>query len=245
MLYLIGLGLGDEKDITIKGLETVKRCDRVYLEAYTSMLRCSVSDLEKQFGKKIILADRELVEKRAEDTILADAKVMDVAFFVVGDVFGATTHVDLVLRAKKAGIPVMFIHNASIINAIGSTGLELYKFGKTTSMVFFEDNWKPTTPFDVIRMNQKNGLHTLVLLDIKADEERYMSVNVCLRQLLELGMKEEEKVVGCARIGQEDQLIKFGTISELIDDDFGEPLHCVVVPGELHFMEEDFLNSLD
>lgn len=38
MLYLIGLGLGDAKDITVKGLEIVRRCKRVYLEAYTSIL---------------------------------------------------------------------------------------------------------------------------------------------------------------------------------------------------------------
>lgn len=38
MLYLIGLGLGDETDITVKGLEVVKKAERVYLEAYTSIL---------------------------------------------------------------------------------------------------------------------------------------------------------------------------------------------------------------
>lgn len=38
MLYLIGLGLGDAQDITVKGLEAVRRCRRVYLEAYTSVL---------------------------------------------------------------------------------------------------------------------------------------------------------------------------------------------------------------
>jgi len=38
MLYLVGLGLSDETDITVKGLEIVKRASRVYLEAYTSIL---------------------------------------------------------------------------------------------------------------------------------------------------------------------------------------------------------------
>jgi diphthine synthase len=38
MLYLIGLGLGDETDITVKGLSIVKKAARVYLEAYTSIL---------------------------------------------------------------------------------------------------------------------------------------------------------------------------------------------------------------
>lgn len=38
MFYLIGLGLGDATDITVKGLRAVKNCSRVYLEAYTSVL---------------------------------------------------------------------------------------------------------------------------------------------------------------------------------------------------------------
>lgn len=38
MLYIIGLGLADEKDITVKGLELVRSADRVYLEAYTAVL---------------------------------------------------------------------------------------------------------------------------------------------------------------------------------------------------------------
>lgn len=40
MFYLIGLGLGDPKDVTVKGLEIIRACQRVYLEAYTSILTC-------------------------------------------------------------------------------------------------------------------------------------------------------------------------------------------------------------
>ena len=60
-LYIIGLGLDDEKSISVRGLETVRRCDIVYLEAYTSLLSCSVDKLEKSFGKKIIPADRAMI----------------------------------------------------------------------------------------------------------------------------------------------------------------------------------------
>ena len=38
MLHIIGLGLADEKDISVKGLEIVKKAERVYLEAYTAVL---------------------------------------------------------------------------------------------------------------------------------------------------------------------------------------------------------------
>lgn len=49
----------------------------------------------------------------------------------------ATTHTDLELRAQSLGIPVKVIHNASIMNAIGACGLQLYRFGEAISIVFF------------------------------------------------------------------------------------------------------------
>jgi len=132
-LYFIGLGLNDEKDITLRGLEAVKKCKKLYLESYTSILQCPVARLERLYKKKIILADREMVEQQAETTILADAAKGNVGFLVAGDPMAATTHADLFLRAKEKGIDVKIINNASVMNAVGNTGLELYKFGRTTT----------------------------------------------------------------------------------------------------------------
>lgn len=87
MLYLIGLGLGDKKDITIKGFEIIKRCKRVYLESYTSILVNDKKELEEFYGREVISADREFVEIGA-DQILADADHEDIAFLVVGDPLG-------------------------------------------------------------------------------------------------------------------------------------------------------------
>lgn len=44
-IFLIGLGLGDPKDVTVKGLEIIKKCERVYLESYTSILGCPKEEL--------------------------------------------------------------------------------------------------------------------------------------------------------------------------------------------------------
>jgi diphthine synthase len=87
MLYLIGLGLADETDITIRGLNAVKKCTRVYLESYTSILHIPKERLETFFGKDVIVADREMVESQA-DKILHNAQNEDIAFLVVGDPFG-------------------------------------------------------------------------------------------------------------------------------------------------------------
>ncbi len=247
-LYMIGLGLNDEKDITLKGLEAIKKCDYLFLEDYTSKLNVSIEKLEKLYEKKIFLASRELVEKRAEE-ILDKAAEKNIGFLVIGDVFSATTHVDLFLRAKEKGIEIKIIHNTSILNAVGVVGLELYKYGKTTSMPYFEPSFKPETPYDVIKQNKEADLHTLLLLDIKKDKNRYMSVNEAITQLLEIEEKRKEKIfskdiriVGCARIGSDNQLIKYGKASDLLKYDFGDPLHCIIIPGKLHFMEENMLN---
>ena len=50
MLYVIGLGLYDEQDITLRGLDAVKKCAHVYLEAYTSILMVDKDKLVRQFS---------------------------------------------------------------------------------------------------------------------------------------------------------------------------------------------------
>jgi len=247
-LYFIGIGLNDEKDITVKGLEVVKTCKYVYLESYTSILQVPISKLEEFYGTKIILADRSMVEKRANE-IIGDAKECDVAFLVIGDIFGATTHTDLMLRARSEGITCEYIHNASIMNAIGVVGLELYKFGKTTSIPFPEKGFKPETYYDVLKMNKEMGLHTLILLDLRPQEHRFVTVNLGIQYLLEIAVSrndsvfdENTMVVGCARIGG-DFKIKYGKAKDLLAEDFGKPLHCIIVPGKLHFIEEEALKQ--
>ncbi|MBI2147268.1 diphthine synthase [Candidatus Woesearchaeota archaeon] len=251
-LYFIGLGLSEENDITVKGLETLRTCKKVYLESYTSLLQCPKEQLEAFYGRPIISADRVMVEQNAESTILADAQTQDVAFLVPGDPLAATTHIDLFLRAKEKNIAVRVIHNASIMNAIASTGLELYKFGRTTSIVFPQKNWKPETPYQAIKENKERGLHTLCLLDIHAEAGKFMTVQEGLQELLELAQKSGRTddtgiitlttmVVACARIGSDSQQIAYGSVQDILTIDFGRPLHCIIIPGELHFKEEEML----
>ncbi|MBI2651542.1 diphthine synthase [Candidatus Woesearchaeota archaeon] len=246
-LNLIGIGLNDEKDISFKGLELVKKSDVIYLENYTSKLNCSISQLESFYGKKIILAGRKMVEENAEATILKEAKSKEVAFLVIGDVFSATTHIDLYLRAKKMAVKTRVIYNASVLTAIGITGLQLYKFGKTTSIPFENENVE--TPYDVLKVNAENNMHTLFLLDLNPDKEGSLTVNDAIRYLLKIEIKKGEKVfasntlcIGCAKIGSLDQIIKAGNASELLKENFKDGLHCLIVPAKhLHFMEEEAL----
>jgi diphthine synthase len=174
-LVIIGLGLGDERDITLRGAEEIRGADVVFLEAYTSVLGSVTPErLAEVYGKPVRVAYRETVESEAEEAILRPAREgRTVAFLVVGDPFGATTHTDLLLRAAGAGIPTRVVHNASIMNAAGACGLQLYSFGATVSIPFFTDEWRPSSWYDKVKTNAAGGMHTLALLDIKVREPNY------------------------------------------------------------------------
>lgn len=124
---MIGLGLSDHKDISIKGLEVIKKAKKLFLESYTSLLNVDVQQLEEFYEKKITVAYRETCEIEIDeilDEISEDKDEESIyCFLVVGDPFCATTHSDLFLRAVKRNIKVKSIHNASIMNAIGICGL--------------------------------------------------------------------------------------------------------------------------
>ncbi|XP_074268325.1 putative diphthine methyl ester synthase isoform X1 [Silene latifolia] len=267
MLYIIGLGLGDEKDITLKGLEAVRKSDKVYIEAYTSLLSFGISsdglsNLEKLYGKSVIVADREMVEEKS-DGMLSEARHSDVSFLVVGDPFGATTHSDLVVRAKQMEVEVKVIHNASVMNAIGICGLQLYRYGEAISIPFFTETWKPNSFYGKIKKNRELGLHTLCLLDIKVKEPsleslcrgkkvyeppRFMSIATAIEQLLEVeqtlgesAYNEDTTCVGFARLGSEDQIIVSGSMRQLLTVDFGAPLHCLTIVGDTHPVEDEML----
>ena len=269
-LVFVGLGLGGLKDVTVRGLEEIKSSDAVFLENYTAILPgCEISDMEAFYGKELIVADRDMVES-ASDKILEKALTSRVSVLVVGDPFCATTHSDLYLRAKNMGIKVSVVHNASIVSAIGCTGLHIYRLGEIVTVPFWMGNWKPDSFYDKIKVNAVSKLHTLCLLDIKVKERslenlmkgrdifeppRFMTVRQALEQLTEIESNRKEGVVtptslivGVARVGKEDQSIKFGTVEQFLstsseDYGLGGPLHSLVICGELHEMEREFLDQ--
>ena len=125
----------------------MRKCKRVYLEHYTSILKSSKEELEEFYGVPLLLADREQVESFAHQ-ILKGADMEDVALLVVGDPFAATTHSDIVIRAHERGIPVSVVHNASIMSAVAACGLQLYNFGQTVSICFWTDKWRPDSYYE-------------------------------------------------------------------------------------------------
>ncbi len=239
MLYIIGLGLWDKKDISVKGLNAVKNADYVYFENYTSRLNCSIDELEVFYGKKVIPADREMIESKYGE-ILSRAEKGNVAVLVIGDVFSATTHINLLIEAREKGIGVEVIHNASVVSAVGITGLEVYKFGKITSIPF--DNKNIESPVKALYDNKRLGLHTLFLLDLKPEENKFMRASDAAEYLISKGVKKDEKAVAIAGLGSESPEIVVDNLAKIAESENLKKIpQCIIVPGNLHFIEEKAL----
>jgi len=248
MFYFIGMGLYDEKDISLKGIEALKNVDDVYAEFYTAKLfGTTLSAIEDLISKEIKVLTREEVEEY--NIPLTAAMEKDVAFLVAGDPLIATTHTDMMIEAKKMNIQTMVIHSSSILSAApGLAGLQAYKFGKVTTVPFPEENYFPHSPYLAIKANKELNAHTLVLLDIRAHDDRYMTANEGLEYLLRVENERKENIatpnslaVVVARAGSDEPVICADKIKSLINKDFGGPLHCLIIPGDLHFMEAEYL----
>ena len=255
MLTFIGLGLYDERSITVEGQEALRAADHAYAEFYTSRLvGADVADLETYHGVDIEVRDRPGVEQDPDD-MLAKAAASDVAFLTAGDTMISTTHADLRLRAEERGIETRVIHGVTAQSAASSlTGLQNYRFGKAVTLPFpyaHGGDRVPESVTETIEANRERGLHTVVYLDIKVgmgprgpdpDHEEYMTADHAAALFAEEW--RDELAVVIARAGSPDAVVAADRLSALAERDFGDPLHLLVIPGDLHHVEADALAGL-
>jgi len=249
MLTFVGLGLYDERDVTVKGREAIADADSVYAEFYTSALPgTSVEELEELHDTDIEVLGREDVERDAR--ILDEAEEENVVFLVGGDPMVSTTHADLRLRALKRGVGTRLVHAPSAATAVcGATGLQNYRFGASTTLPFGDEerDWEPESPFKTVHDNLERDLHTLVYLDISDDggagEERYMDASEAARRLSESSV-DARLAVGVARLGSDDTEVYAGEPADVAEHDHGDGLHLLVVPASLHEIEEEVLRKV-
>lgn len=268
MLHLIGIGYKKEH-INFEMIDIIKKSDEIILEYYTSFYQDSFEDLEKFIGKKITIADRNFIESEIETKVIEPARNKEISLLVIGDPLVATTHTDLLLRAKKAKVKTKLYNNVSIGNYITRTGLQFYKFGKITSIPFYNEKFMPRTPYLTFLDNNKINAHSLFLLDLNPSNDvaykghsKYLQANQALDFLLTIPRlmldydeisEEESNIINkntnaviCSRLGFDDGKILYGKISELIEFDknnvLSEPL-CIIIPSKMHEMEEEFLKQ--
>jgi diphthine synthase len=250
MLYLIGSGINGFGSMPIEGLEMLKKCDCCYIERYTNIISDGdIFELEKLSGKKIIELSRNDLETGFEKNILPKAVNDDVALIIVGDPLSATTHIEFLKECKEKNIKCKVIHASSIYSSLCETGLFVYKFGKSASIPYPENNYSPTSFFDIIENNWNNNAHTIVFLDIKKDLEKYMSVNEGIKILLGISndkksfFNKDSEVIGVSRLGYDNQIIKFGKAGDLLDYGFSGRPQILIIP-KLGEIEREYVEYL-
>ena len=240
MLYLISIGLS-KNNISIGAIESIKVCTKIYLENYTNLYPDSIEEIESIFKKKIIVLQREGVENNSS-MLIEEAKKTNIALLVYGDVLTATTHISLLLEAKKKNVETKVIHGSSILTAVAECGLSLYNFGKVSSLPFGNEN--VISVIENIKLNRKSNLHSLILLDLDPVNEIFVSINDALFYLEKNGFKEKEKIIVCCQLGFNSD-IQYGDIKKLKKIKFDKFPQCIIIPAKkLHFVEEEYLNNL-
>lgn len=178
--------------------------------------------------------------------ILDAAEEEDVVFLTAGDTMISTTHVDLRLRAVERDIETRVIHGVTAQSAAsGLTGLQNYRFGKAVTLPFpyaHGGDDVPKSVVDSIEANLERGLHTLVYLDIKAHRDEYMTASTAAEMFAD-GWEDRLAVV-VARAGSPEPLVAADRFSALAEREFGDPLHMLVIPGDLHHVEAEALETL-
>jgi len=251
VLILVGFGISGFKGISLEGLEAIKEADKVYLEAYTSPVGLSVRELEEIIGKEVSLLSRRDLE---ESTRILDESIdKKVVVLTPGDPLIATTHVSLVLEAKKRGIDVKVIHAASIYTvAMGESGLQAYKFGRMATLTV-PDEFVPLSVYEVIVDNKRRGLHTLLLLQQDISSGEFLSVKEALSLLVKMEDIKKEGAVSkdtiaivLANLGFSDQVKVAGRIKNLMRffQNFPPKPAVIIIPGKLHFMEKEAIMNM-
>jgi diphthine synthase len=236
MLYLIGLGLNEE-GISVEGLSALGKCEKIYLENYTVDFPYSQKELEEAIGKKVISLGRSEVES---ERIVKEAKKEDVCLLVYGSPLTATTHITIIEEAKKNKVRYKIVYAGSVFDAIAETGLQIYKFGKITSMPKWTKSFSPKSFMEIVKQNKSIDAHSLILIDIG------LELKDCINELEESAEQYKiklGKIILCSRLGTKDSRIFYKTTEELKKLEVKKP-YCIIIPSKMHFVEEEVLKSI-
>ena len=248
MLFLVGLGL-EVGDISTRALQRLKAVDIIKIDVHTNKVPSEqLSFLEKELGKKFVVMERSDLEEKVKDTI-KEAKEKDIAIVTMGDPMIATTHHIILDEASRLCIKVEIFHAPSIFSAaIGASGLDIYRFGPTTTIPFWTELYKPTSFLEVVAKNQKNGEHTLILLDYNYKEGKAMDLSTALSIIGEAEKSRQvlgksQKIMILGGIGTNSEAISYVEIAKAkgLSARFEGKLLSIIVPAEPNFAEEEAL----
>ncbi len=247
-LYFVGLGLSSGH-LTLEAIDAINEADKIIIDTYTSIVYGFTPELIASINPRaeLVLARRKDLEGRSIKDIVDEAKRKNIVILVPGDPFIATTHDAIRIEALERGVTVKTIHGVSIYSvAASSTGLQIYRFGKTVTLVYPEA-FKPYSTIKTIYENLARNLHTLVLLDLRLEENKAMRIAEAVDILLELddkGILSKIIAVGLSRAGTAEQVIHADLLSGLKKYDYPGPPECIIIVATPHPVELDALKLI-
>ncbi len=256
-LYIVGAGLSRDY-LSLRAISLLSRADVVYVDTYTSIAPGVDEELVRRVNPwaRVVRATRRTLEEGSA-RVVEEARTREVVVLVPGDPLTATTHIALALEAARAGVRVEVVPAAAGPYAAALlAGLQSYRLGKMVTLVYPEGGVRPYSVVETIWENMERGLHTVVLLDLRLDEGKAMTIPEAVEILLELERElaaergrrpvlAEALAVGVARAGLPDQRCAAGPLPELARLAWPPPPHTIVVAApRLHPVEEEALELL-
>ena len=188
-------------------------------------------------GKKFKVLNRAQVENLS---IIDEAEKLNVALLIYGSPLSATTHITIINECRESGIKYKVVYSASIFDAVAETGLQLYKFGKVSSMPAWQKSFEPDSFMEIVKQNLSIEAHSLILIDIG------LEFNKALNQLKIAAKKHEiqlGKIAVCQALGTKNRKIMYRTIEEALEYSGVLKPYCIIIPGKLHFLEKEILEG--
>lgn len=256
-LYLVGAGISSEY-LTLRALQLLGRAQKIYIDSYTSIAPGIDEEFVTRLNPRaeVFRATRFMLEDAVEK-IIEEARSIDVVVLVPGDPLQATTHVAIVTEARKRGVDAFIVPGVSGLQAvIDATGLQVYRFGKTVTLIYPEEGLRPYSTVEAIHENRSRGLHTLVLLDLRLDQGKAMTIPEAVKLLSDLEAElvsrgelepvvRDSIIVAVARAGLPGQRCYAGPPGYVASREYPPPPHSLVVTApRLHPVEEEALRLL-
>ncbi len=252
MFYLIGIGL-KPGHLTIEANKAIVKCKQVFLDTYTSTYaEGTIEELKKIVGKEIVALDRKGIEEGFSLVLKAAKKSgEDVALLVFGNALSATTHIQLLLDAKKLGVKTIALPGISIFDFVGSTGLDQYRFGRACTIVAPKENYAPESFYDIIESNFNAEMHSFCLLDIDIEKGYKMTVSEALSLLAKIEKKKGKDIlqkatlIGLYALGNSKQMVMSGDLEKMQRNSFALFPQSLVIAVALTDKEKEALGDLN
>lgn len=244
MLAFVGLGYST-RHLTLEAIEVLKAADVVFIDTYTSLYEDPLVEIEALNPRaKYVYAKRQDLEGNSMRRVVEEAKTKRVVVAVPGDPLIATTHDALLSEAIKQGVEVKVVNGISFITmAYSRLGLQSYRFGKHVTLVY-PTSFKPYSTVEVIYANLQRNLHTIVLLDLRVEESKLMTIQEAVDILLDLdetGLLGDQLSLGVARLGWRDEKVCANTLREIKKYAYPPPPHSIVVLARLSPVEGEII----